>query len=65
LASDPTKIDKNAFVFEGTTIVQVSDQKKMQKFEPYRERYGIPVCVVRTNFITTKGQLIRIILFPK
>ena len=25
----------------------------------------MPVCVVRTNFVTTKGQLIRIILFPK
>jgi cation-transporting ATPase 13A3/4/5 len=25
----------------------------------------VPVCVVRTNFVTTKGQLIRIILFPK
>ena len=25
----------------------------------------MPVCVIRTNFVTTKGQLIRIILFPK
>jgi magnesium-transporting ATPase (P-type) len=58
-------IDKNAFVFEGTTIVQVNDKKKMAKFESFRETYGIPVCVVRTNFVTTKGQLIRIILFPK
>ena len=23
------------------------------------------MCVVRTNFVTTKGQLIRIILFPR
>lgn len=58
-------IDKNAFVFEGTTIIQVNDKKKMSKFESFRETYGIPVCVVRTNFVTTKGQLIRIILFPK
>jgi P-type E1-E2 ATPase len=65
LAADPINIDMNAFVFEGTTIVQVNDKKRMGKFEPYRERYGVPVCVVRTNFITTKGQLIRIILFPK
>lgn len=61
----PDKIDKNAFVFEGTTIIQVSDKKKMVKFEPFRQQYGIPVCVVKTNFVTTKGQLIRIILFPK
>ena len=25
----------------------------------------MPVCVIRTNFVTSKGQLIRIILFPK
>lgn len=25
-------IDKNAFVFEGTTIIQVNDKKKMAKF---------------------------------
>lgn len=58
-------IDKNSFVFEGTTIIQVNDKKKMSKFEAFREAYGVPVCVVRTNFVTTKGQLIRIILFPK
>ena len=28
----PNKIDKNAFVYEGTTIVQVSDKKKMAKY---------------------------------
>ncbi len=65
MATNPDSVDKNAFVFEGTTIVQVSDKKRMIKFEAFREQYGIPVCVVRTNFITTKGQLIRIILFPK
>jgi hypothetical protein len=52
-------------VFEGTTIIQVNDKKKMAKFESFREEYGVPVCVLRTNFVTTKGQLIRIILFPK
>jgi P-type E1-E2 ATPase len=63
---DPSKdIDKSAYVFEGTTIIQVNDKKKMNKFESFREAYGIPVCVIRTNFVTTKGQLIRIILFPK
>jgi hypothetical protein len=25
-------IDKNAYVFEGTTIIQVNDKKKMSKF---------------------------------
>jgi hypothetical protein len=25
-------IDKSAFVFEGTTIIQVNDKKKMAKF---------------------------------
>ena len=58
-------LDKSAFVFEGTTIVQVNSKKKMAQFESYREAYGIPVCVTRTNFTTLKGQLIRIILFPK
>jgi hypothetical protein len=29
------------------------------------ESYGLMVCVTRTNFITIKGQLIRIITFPK
>ena len=29
-------IDKNAFVFEGTTIVQVNHKKQMSKFESYR-----------------------------
>lgn len=33
-------------------------------FESYRKEYGIPVCVIRTNFVTLKGQLIRIISFP-
>jgi P-type E1-E2 ATPase len=63
--NNPQKIDKNAFVFEGTTIVQVADKKKMSKYEPFRQQYGIPICVIRTNFLTTKGQLIRIILFPR
>ena len=58
-------IDKNSFVFEGTTIVQVNHRKKMAKFESFREEFGVPVCVIRTNFVTSKGQLIRIILFPK
>lgn len=34
--SNPGKVDKNAFVFEGTTIIQVSDKKKMSKYERYR-----------------------------
>jgi P-type E1-E2 ATPase len=29
-------IDKNSFVYEGTTIIQVNDKKKMSKFESYR-----------------------------
>lgn len=33
-------------------------------FEKYRQNYGIPVYVIRTNFVTLKGQLIRIISFP-
>lgn len=37
----------------------------MAKYEAFRENYGIPVCVIRSNFVTTKGQLIRIILFPR
>jgi len=63
--SSPSKVDKNAFIYEGTTIIQVSDKKKMAKYEQYRQTFGIPVCVTRTNFVTTKGQLIRIILFPR
>lgn len=30
--NNPGKVDKNSFVFEGTTIIQVSDKKKMQKY---------------------------------
>lgn len=59
------ELDKSAYVYEGTTIIQVNMKKKMNKFENFREAYGIPVCVIRTNFITMKGQLIRIISFPK
>jgi cation-transporting P-type ATPase 13A2 len=59
------EIDKSAYVFEGTTIIQVNSKKKMAIFESYREEYGVPVCVTRTNFLTLKGQLIRIILYPK
>jgi len=33
-------------------------------FEKYKKDYGIPVYVVYTNFVTLKGQLIRIISFP-
>ena len=65
IGTNPYDIDRSAFVFEGTTIVQVSDQKKMSKFEQYREQFGVPVCVLRTNFTTSKGQLVRMILFPK
>jgi hypothetical protein len=32
MANNPQKIDKNAFIFEGTTIIQVSDRKKMARF---------------------------------
>jgi len=63
--NNPSKVDKNAFIYEGTTIIQVSDKKRMAKYEKYRQSFGIPVCVTRTNFVTTKGQLIRIILFPR
>ncbi len=59
------EIDKSAFVYEGTTIIQVNSKKTMSLFESYRQAYGIPVCVTRTNFLTLKGQLIRLILFPK
>ena len=34
--SNPGKVDKNSLIFEGTTIVQVSDKKKMSKYEKYR-----------------------------
>ena len=30
--ASPGKIDKSAFVFEGTTIVQVGNKKKMSKY---------------------------------
>ena len=59
------ELDKNAYVFEGTTIVQVNMKKKMHKFEVFRQTFGIPVCVIRTNFSTIKGQLIRVISFPR
>lgn len=36
LYANPGKIDKNAYVYEGTTIIQVSDKKRMTKYEPYR-----------------------------
>lgn len=46
-------------------MIQVGNKKKMLKFEHYREKYGVPVVVARTNFSTMKGQLIRVISFPK
>ena len=33
---DKKSIDKSAFVFEGTTIVQVNSKKRMAQFESYR-----------------------------
>ena len=51
-------------MFEGTTIVQVDNKRKMHIFEEYREEFGVPAYVIRTNFVTMKGQLIRIIAFP-
>jgi len=32
MIDDNEHVDKNAFVYEGTTIVQVNDKKKMSKF---------------------------------
>jgi hypothetical protein len=37
IAKNPDTVDKSAFVFEGTTIIQVSDKKKMAIFESFRE----------------------------
>jgi hypothetical protein len=34
--ANPGKIDKNAFIYEGTTIIQVSDKKRMSKYEAFR-----------------------------
>lgn len=55
---------KNNLVCEGTTIIQVDSKKKMQIFEQFRQQYGVPTYIIRTNFVTLKGQLIRIISFP-
>jgi magnesium-transporting ATPase (P-type) len=55
-------IEKGALVYEGTTVIQGSWAKKTVLFP---DNEGVPVLVTRTNFLTTKGQLIRMILFPK
>ena len=59
------EIEKSSIIFEGTTNLQVDRKTKMVKFEQYKKEFGIPVCVIRTNFSTTKGQLIRLISFPR
>ena len=39
-------------------------KRKIKLFEKYRQEYGLPVYVCRTNFTTMKGQLIRLISYP-
>jgi P-type Ca2+ transporter type 2C len=34
--SESHPLDKSAFVYEGTTIIQVNSKKKMSQFESYR-----------------------------
>lgn len=58
------KGSKSNQIFEGTTFVQIDLKRKMRLYEKYREEFGMPVLVIRTNFVTMKGQLIRIISFP-
>lgn len=59
---------KNSYIYEGSLVIQVNKKQKfkesLENFEKFRHEYGIPIYVVRTNFVTIKGQLIRIISFP-
>ena len=55
---------KKNYLYDGTTLLQVEIKKKIEKFEQFREKYGLPIYVTRTNFATMKGQLIRTISFP-
>lgn len=56
---------KASYIYEGTSLIQIGNKKKTIKFDHYREKYGVPIMVARTNFATMKGQLIRVISFPK
>ena len=57
-------VDKNSYLYEGTELVQVCSQSHNPAHSIYSD-HGLMVCVTRTNFVTIKGQLIRIITFPK
>ena len=56
--------DKSSLVFEGTELVQLCSHSSNPTHQPYTE-YGLMVLVTRSNFATMKGQLIRIITFPR
>lgn len=59
-------VDKNCCLYEGTEIIQICSQTTLSNTNSSRFlKHGLMVCVTKTNFITLKGQLVRIITFPK
>jgi len=56
--------DRSSLVFEGTELVQLCSHSSNPTHRPYTD-YGLMVLVTRSNFSTMKGQLIRIITFPR
>lgn len=57
-------IDKSSYVYEGTLIVQVCSYSNNPVQVPFNS-YGLMVMIMKTNFSTLKGQLIRTISFPR
>ena len=55
---------KSNYLYDGTYLIQIEGKRKINMFEKYREEFGLPAYVVRTNFTTIKGQLIRLISYP-
>lgn len=56
--------DRSSLLFEGTELVQVCSHSGNKVHTPFNQ-YGLMVMVTRSNFSTMKGQLIRIITFPR
>jgi cation-transporting ATPase 13A2 len=57
-------IDKSSLLYEGTELVQLCSHSSNPVHTAFNE-YGLMVMVTRSNFSTMKGQLIRIITFPR
>lgn len=58
------KFDKSCLIYEGTELVQLCSHSQNPGHLKYKD-FGLMAMVTHCNFSTLKGQLIRVITFPK